>query len=121
MKTKGYWIIKTSAGGYWCSGGFDPQIRKAHVYTWKEKAEETIESFIRRRYFPAEVTYEVVAIAEPKELKDTQAEWKVSGMFDDFLKCSNCGESWPWQTAAEFNFCPKCGKLMINSTMPEDD
>ena len=41
MKTKGFWVIKTSAGGYWCSGNFDPQLRKAHVYTWKEKAEES--------------------------------------------------------------------------------
>ena len=78
MKTKGFWVIKTSAGGYWCSGGFDPQIRKAHVYTWKEKAEEAIETFIRRKYFPAEITYEVVAVAEPKELKDTEAESRQS-------------------------------------------
>jgi ssDNA-binding Zn-finger/Zn-ribbon topoisomerase 1 len=121
MKTKGFWVIKTSGGGYWSSGGFDPQIRKAHVYTWKEKAEEMIEVMIKRKYLPPEITYEVVAIAEPKELKDTEAKWQVSGMFDDFLKCSNCGESWPWQTAEEFRFCPHCGKRMINSTMPEDD
>ena len=48
------------------------------------------------------------------ELKENEAQWLVSGIFDDFLKCSNCEESWPWATAAEFNFCPKCGKLMIN-------
>lgn len=113
MKTKGYWVIKTSGGGYWCSGSFDPQIRKAHVYTWKEKAEEMIEVMVKRKYLPPEITYEVVAIAEPKELKDTEAKWWVSGMFDDFLKCSNCGESWPWQTAEEFNFCPKCGKFIV--------
>lgn len=47
------------------------------------------------------------------ELKENEARWLVSGLFDDFLKCSNCGESWPWSTAAEFNFCPKCGKLII--------
>jgi predicted RNA-binding Zn-ribbon protein involved in translation (DUF1610 family) len=120
MKTKGFWVIKTSGGGYWCSGGFDPQIRKAHVYTWKEKAEEAIETFIKRKYFPAEITYEVVAISEPKELKDTQAEWQVSGAFDDFLKCSNCGESWPWATAAYFLFCPHCGKHMTNHTQEDE-
>ena len=49
-----------------------------------------------------------------KELKDLEAEWQVSGTFDDFLKCSNCGESWLWVTAEEFNFCPHCGKYMIN-------
>ena len=113
MKTKGFWVIKTSAGGYWCSGGFDPQLRKAHVYTWKEKAEEMIELMIKRKYLPSDITYEVVAVSEPKELKDTEAHWKVSGAFDDFLKCSNCGESWPWATAADFLFCPHCGKLMI--------
>ena len=116
MKTKGFWVIKTSAGGYWCSGSFDPQLRKAHVYTWKEKAEEMIEVMIKRKYLPSDITYEVVAVSEPKELKDTEAHWKVAGAFDDFLKCSNCGESWPWATAAEFLFCPHCGKLMIKET-----
>ena len=47
------------------------------------------------------------------ELKENEARWLVSGLFDDFFKCSNCGESWPWQTAIEFTFCPHCGKLMI--------
>ena len=128
MKTKGFWVIKTSAGGYWCSGGFDPQIRKAHVYTWKEKAEEAIETFIRRKYFPAEITYEVVAVAEPKELKDTEAKWIAHGEGEDgntvVYECSNCryfalndyrGNS------VDSLFCPHCGKRMINSTMPEDD
>ena len=122
MKTKGFWVIKTSAGGYWCSGGFDPQIRKAHVYTWKEKAEEAIETFIRRKYFPAEVTYEVVAIAEPKELKDTEARWIWKEMEDCFT-CSNCGYSALNDykgDSVDSLFCPHCGKRMINSTMPED-
>ena len=116
MKTKGHWVIKTSAGGYWCSGSFDSQLRKAHIYHWKEKAEEQIQVFIKRKYLPSDITYKIVAISEPRELKDTQAEWHVSGMFDDFLKCSNCGESWPWATAAEFQFCPHCGKYMTNHT-----
>lgn len=121
MKTKGHWVIKTSAGGYWCGNAhFDPQLRKAQVYHWKEAAEEQIEVIKKRKYISADIEFEVVAVAEPKELKDTEAHWKVSGAFDDFLKCSNCGESWPWSTAADFLFCPHCGKLMINSTMPED-
>lgn len=43
-----------------------------------------------------------------------EAKWQVAGTFDDFLKCSNCGESWPWATAIDFQFCPRCGKYMIN-------
>ena len=126
MKTKGYWVIKTSAGGYWCSGSFDPQIRKAHVYTWKEKAEEAIETFIRRKYFTAEVTYEVVAIAEPKELKDTEAKWirKTNSYTEDtYFVCSECSYSALNDyrgRSTDSKFCPHCGKRMINSTMPED-
>ena len=122
MKTKGFWVIKTSAGGYWCSGGFDPQIRKAHVYTWKEKAEEAIETFIRRKYFPADITYEVVAVAEPKELKDTEAEW-IFHKDNFFYTCSNCEYAALNDysgTSTDSKFCPHCGKRMINSTMPED-
>ena len=117
MKTKGFWVIKTSGGGYWCSGGFDPQIRKAHVYTWKEKAEEAIETFIKRKYFPAEITYEVVAISEPKELKDTQAEWiKIErnigrGHVLTKYQCSACEVF----LACKANFCPNCGKQMTNA------
>jgi rubrerythrin len=123
MKTKGFWVIKTSAGGYWCSGGFDPQIRKAHVYTWKEKAEEAIETFIRRKYFPADITYEVVAIAEPKELKDTEAEWLYSEV-DPVYVCSACGycalNDYRGRST-DSRFCPHCGKFMINSSMWEDE
>ena len=122
MKTKGHWVIKTSAGGYWCgNASFDPQLRKAQVYHWKEKAEEQIEVIKKRKYIPANLEFEVVAISEPKELKDTEAEWQVSGAFDDFLKCSNCGESWPWATAAYFLFCPHCGKYMTNHQMEDDE
>ena len=94
MKTKGHWVIKTSAGGYWCSGSFDPQIRKAHIYVWKEKAEEQIAWMIKKRFLPSDITYEVVAVSEPKELKDTQAEWR-SLVYDDvtglpLYVCSKC-------------------------------
>ena len=124
MKTKGYWVIKTSAGGYWCSGGFDPQIRKAHVYTWKEKAEEAIETFIKRKYLPVDITYEVVAVAEPKELKDTEAEWFPHQEEDGIVyECTNCR----WMALNDYRgrstaskFCPHCGKRMINSTIEED-
>jgi NADH pyrophosphatase NudC (nudix superfamily) len=121
MKTKGYWVIKTSAGGYWCGNSyFDPQLRKAQVYHWKEKAEEQIEVIKKRKYFAPDMEYEIVAISEPKELKDTEAEWQMSGAFDDFLKCSNCGESWPWATAAYFLFCPHCGKHMTNHQQEDE-
>ena len=122
MKTKGFWVIKTSAGGYWCSGGFDPQIRKAHVYTWKEKAEEAIEVFIKRKYFPADITYEVVALAEPKELKDTEAEWIVTYLDGERnYVCSHCGYYAFYditEAANDSHFCPHCGRRMINSTQP---
>jgi hypothetical protein len=76
MKTKGNWVIKTSGGGYWCGNSyFDPQLRKAQVYHWKEKAEEQIEVIKKRKYFAPDMEYEVVASSEPKELKDTEAEW----------------------------------------------
>lgn len=123
MKTKGFWVIKTSAGGYWCSGGFDPQIRKAHVYTWKEKAEEAIETFIRRKYFPDEITYEVVAISEPKELKDTEAQWDFT--IKGYAQCTNCKTSFEtlptvFAFKANNSYCRNCGKRMINSNTPED-
>jgi hypothetical protein len=129
MKTKGFWVIKTSGGGYWCSGGFDPQIRKAHVYTWKEKAEEAIETFIKRKYFPAEITYEVVAISEPKELKDTEAEWfphydEDCGIVHVSYTCSYCGYSALndyRKSSVASKFCPHCGKYMTNHTQPEDE
>ena len=115
MKTKGYWVIKTNRGGYYCgNASFDSQLRNARIYVWKEKAKEAIEVFKKRELFPAEITYEIVAISEPKELTDTEAEWQVSGTFDDFLKCSNCGESWPWAVAEYYLFCPCCGKHMTN-------
>jgi hypothetical protein len=121
MKTKGNCVIKTSSGLYWCGANlFDEQIRKAQIYHWKEKAEEQAAWIWKRNKISEDVTWEVIAVVEPKELKETEAEWQVSGAFDDFLKCSNCGESWPWATAAYFLFCPHCGKHMTNHDQPED-
>lgn len=127
MKTKGHWVIKTSAGGYWCGNAtFDPQLRKAQVYHWKEKAEEHIEVLKKRKYLPADLEFEVVAISEPKELKDTEAKWQI---FDgdpdvDGYVCSCCGYSAlnDWRgRSTDSRFCPHCGKFMINSTMPIEE
>lgn len=126
MKTKGYWVIKTSAGGYWSSSNFDPQLRKAHIYTWKEKAKEQIQVMIKRKYLPADITYEVIAVAEPKELKDTEAVWDIwehSEEDEPIYVCSNCGLSalndYRGRSTAS-KFCPHCGKRMTNSTIEED-
>lgn len=125
MKTKGFWVIKTSAGTYWCSGNFDSQIRKAHVYTWKEKAEEMIVTMVKRKYLPAEITYEVVAIAEPRELRDTVSEWveEIDDNGDLYFWCMDCEVSALNDyrgNSVNSKFCPNCGKRMINSTMSED-
>ena len=127
MKTKGNWVIKTSAGGYWCGNSyFDPQLRKAQVYHWKEKAEEQIEVIKKRKYFAPDMEYEIVAISEPKELKDTEAKWQiVDGDPDvDVYACSVCG----WCALNDYRgrstaskFCPHCGKYMINHQMEEDE
>lgn len=128
MKTKGNWVIKTSAGGYWCGNSyFDPQLRKAQVYHWKEKAEEQLEVIKKRKYFAPDMEYEIIAISEPKELKDTEAEWNFKQALDedeyDFI-CSSCGycalnnyRGLP----VDSRFCPHCGKLMVNSSMWEDE
>ena len=122
MKTKGHWVIKTSAGGYWCRGSFDPQLRKAYIYHWKEKAEEQIQVFIKRKYLPADITYKVVAILEPKELKDTEAEWNYSEV-DPVYICSNCSyaalNDYRGNSVAS-KFCPHCGKYMTNAFMEDD-
>lgn len=124
MKTKGNWVIKTSAGGYWCgNASFDPQLRKAQVYHWKEKADEQIEVIKRRKYISADLEFEVVAISEPKELKDTEAEWDFT--LKGYAKCTNCKTSFETlPTAFAFrannSYCRHCGKRMINSTIEED-
>lgn len=44
--------------------------------------------------------------------KQKEGKWIVSGMFDDFLKCSSCGYQQPWQTAIEYKYCADCGAKM---------
>ena len=126
MKTKGFWVIKTSAGGYWCGNAhFDSQLRKAQVYHCKEAAEEQIEVIKKRKYMSADLTYEVVAVAEPKELKDTEAEWFPHQEEDGIVyECTNCR----WMALNDYRgrstaskFCPHCGKYMTNHDQPEDD
>jgi NADH pyrophosphatase NudC (nudix superfamily) len=131
MKTKGHWVIKTSAGGYWCGNPhFDPQLRKAQVYHWKEAAEVQIEVIKKRKYISSNLTFEVIAISEPKELKDTEARWiseiatLENGDHEETdILCSACGSSALNDyrgNPVDSRFCPHCGKRMINSTMPED-
>ncbi len=126
MKTKGHWVIKTSAGGYWCGNAhFDPQLRKAQVYHWKEKAEDQIEVIKKRKYISPDLTFEVVAISEPRELKDTEAMWVDDHGNEDGpdYYCSACGFAALNDyrgRSTDSRFCPHCGKRMINSTMPED-
>lgn len=124
MKTLGHWVIKTSAGGYWCSGSFDPQIRKAHIYVWKEKAEEQIAWMIRKKFLPSDITYEVVAVSEPKELKDTEAEWFTVNHSIPVYACSSCHAPAlcdPRGISVDSKFCPHCGKFMINYTPEEEE
>ena len=123
MKTKGFWVIKTSTGLYWCGQNlFDEQIRKAQIYHWKEKAEEQA-AWIWKRNKIENVTWEVIEVVEPKELKDTQARWQFVDEEDEVYACSSCdycalndyrGRS------TDSRFCPHCGKLMVNSSMWED-
>lgn len=119
MKTKGNWIIKTSNGGYWCGNAhFDPQIRKAQIYHWKEAAEEMIETLRRRRYISDPEALIVIEVIPPQEKKDTEASW-YQAMPDDVI-CSNC----EYSALNDYRgnpvlsrFCPHCGKLMVNSTL----
>ena len=124
MKTKGHWVIKTSAGGYWCGNAhFDHQIRKAQIYHWKEAAEEQIEVIKKRKYISPDITFEVIAVLEPRELKDTEAEWLTEYTEDGHPYCSNCMYSALNNyrgLPVDSKFCPHCGKRMINSTLPED-
>ena len=126
MKTKGNWVIKTSGGGYWCGNSyFDPQLRKAQVYHWKEKAEEQIEVIKRKKYFASDIEYEVVAISEPKELKDTEAKWlDIQDEEEPDYICSHCGRSalldYRGRSTAS-KFCPHCGKYMPNHQQEDED
>jgi hypothetical protein len=120
MKTKGNWVIKTSTGLYWCGANlFDEQIRKAQIYHWKEKAEEQAAWIWKRNKISEDVTWEVIAVVEPKELKDTEAEWEA-----EFDCCSNCGRSALNDYRGNpvlSRFCPNCGKYMINHEMEDDE
>ena len=128
MKTKGSWVIKTSSGTYWCGNNhFDEQIRKAQIYHWKEAAEEQAAYIWRRnKLIPDEASWEIVEVVEPKELKDTEAEWirKTNSYTEDtYFVCSECSYSALNDyrgRSTDSKFCPHCGKRMINSTMPED-
>ena len=125
MKTKGNWGIKSSAGGYYCGyGSFDTQIRNIQIYHWKEKAEEQIEVLKKKGFLPEGITCEVIAVVEPKELKDTEAEWFTVIDSDPVYACSNCNYSAlnDWRgNSTDSRFCPRCGKRMINSSMWEDE
>jgi rubrerythrin len=123
MKTKGNWVIKTSSGLYWCGANlFDEQIRKAQIYHWKEKAEEQAAWIWKRNKISEDVTWEVIAVVEPKELKDTEAEWKVWEHSGDTIVylCSVCGfaalSDYQRRSTAS-KFCPHCGKYMTNHQM----
>ena len=119
MKTKGNWVIKTSTGLYWCGQNlFDGQLRKAQIYHWKETAEEQAEYIFKRNKISEDVTWEVIAVVEPQELKDTEAEWDFT--LTGYAKCTNCNTSFetlPTVSAfkANNNYCRHCGKRMINT------
>ena len=127
MKTKGNWVIKTSGGLYWCGQNlFDEQIRKAQIYHWKEKAEEQAAWIWKRNKISEDVTWEVIEVVEPKELKDTEAEWikDYDTGLDLVYVCSHCGMSALNDyrgSSTDSKFCPHCGKYMTNSTMPLDE
>lgn len=131
MKTKGNWVIKTSGGLYWCGQNlFDEQIRKAQIYHWKEKAEEQA-AWLWKRNKIENVTWEVIEVVEPKELKDTKAHWisELTALENEEqeetdILCSECGFSalndYRGNPVAS-KFCPHCGKYMTNHDQPEDD
>lgn len=75
-KTKGNWVIKTSVGEYWCCNAhFDHQIRKAHIYHWKEAAEKMIEQLYKRKYITdSSITMSVIPVVEPRELQDQERD-----------------------------------------------
>ena len=124
MKTKGHWGIKSSAGGYYCGyGNFDSQIRNIQIYHWKEKAEEQIEVLKKRGYLPEGITCEVIEVVEPKERRETEAEWLTEYTDDGHPYCSNCKYSALNNYRGlpiKSKFCPHCGKYMTNNDQPED-
>ncbi len=126
MKTRGNWVIKASDPSgycYWCGNAhFDPALRKAQVYVWKEKAEEQIEVIKTKNYFPGVgITFEVIEIVPPQIRKDTEAEW-IFHKEDLFYSCSCCGASALndcFGQSTDSRFCPSCGRKMINSVMED--
>jgi hypothetical protein len=132
MKTKGNWVIKTSGGLYWCGANlFDEQIRKAQIYHWKEKAEEQAAWIWKRNKISEDVTWEVIEVVEPRELKDTEAHWiselatlENGEQEETDILCSECGFSalndYRGNPVAS-KFCPHCGKYMTNHQQPEDE
>ena len=122
MKTKGNWVIKYEDGFYYCgNNSFDKQLRKAQIYRWKEAAEEQAANMKTRRYSKvADTTWEIVEVVEPKELKDTEAEWielpPIVPGFTRGYEGSNCkGDALKRLSPILSKFCPHCGKRMINS------
>lgn len=130
MKTKSSWVIKTSTGLYWCGANlFDEQIRKAQVYHCKEKAEEQAAYIWKRNKILEDVTWEAIAVVEPKELKDTEAKWEFEceeelGIAHIYYRCSNCGfaalNDYKGRSTAS-KFCPHCGKYMTNHQQKDDE
>ena len=129
MKTKGNWVIKTTQSAlYWCGNNFFAgQLRKAQIYHWREAAEDCVARLKQKDKSLATVDFEVIEISEPKELKDTEAEWRhLVNDADTGLPmyvCSNCAYSALNDyrgRSTDSKFCPHCGKRMVNSTMPED-
>lgn len=111
MKTKGFWVIKYSNGQYFCGPNFDKQLRKAQIYVWLEMAQEQAEHLKKVKSAPTE-EFDIVSVEPPKETKDTIATW-------EFTCCSNCGKEAPYDTEHELwlsNYCPHCGRRMINGT-----
>ena len=48
--------------------------------------------------------------------------WIVSGIFDDFLKCSVCGFDLAMFIANVFNYCPICGaKMDVKEKQKQND
>lgn len=127
MKTKGNWVIRTSAGGFWCGNShFNPQLRKAQIYHWKEAAEEQVEVIKKRGYLTADIKFEVVAISEPQLVEDTETYWisetdELGDVHDIF--CAACMYSALNDyrgNPVKSKFCPRCGKFMTNNDQPED-
>ena len=66
------------------------ETEKLRYITGKKKAEEQAAWIWKRNKISEDVTWEVIAVVEPKELKDTEAEWIVDFQKDLDPYCSNC-------------------------------